>query len=339
MPAERRRRDRFAAAAVLLIAAAWAGAAVAQRAGNESVSGDEAWLDAVLATPNYKTPVLPDNAIATAPGLEQPVPAPQFTLNALVPLVFNSNPEFRSSGGPQSFDASPVARLGWATQLGELPLRFSGAAGLEFERYPNAGDADIDYLRTSARLQYTPGDSQDFSPFFSYVPRQDFDPTLSNNFATRQDLNLGIDKVFAFDGNFNRIASGGSATPVWSLGFSAGVQRRFRDPPPQSYALFFVPSASCVISDQWNVSFSVPLTRRWFDQMDGFTQRNFTAEPVGVLEYIVPSAWLGGTDRAPLFGNPSVDLLVFHERNWSNLGAASYGQWVAGLVFKTGWRF
>jgi hypothetical protein len=37
------------------------------------------------------------------------------------------------------------------------------------------------------------------------VPRLDFDPTFANNFATRQDLNLGVDKVFNFDGDFNRV--------------------------------------------------------------------------------------------------------------------------------------
>jgi hypothetical protein len=36
------------------------------------------------------------------------------------------------------------------------------------------------------------------------VPRLDFDFTFANNFATRQDLNLGIDKVFNFDGAFDR---------------------------------------------------------------------------------------------------------------------------------------
>ena len=103
-------------AATLGLAGCWAGVAMAQPGGNESLVGDQGLIDAILATPNYKTPVLPDNAFATAPGLEQPIPAPQFTLNVLAPLFFNSNPEFRSSGGPQSFEASPVARLGWASR-------------------------------------------------------------------------------------------------------------------------------------------------------------------------------------------------------------------------------
>jgi hypothetical protein len=60
---------------------------------------------------------------------------------------------------------------------------------------------------------------------------------------------------------------------------------------------------------------------------------------VGILEYVIPGAWLGGADRARFFGNPAVDLLVFHEQNWSNLGAANYRQWLAGIVFKAGWRF
>ena len=37
----------------------------------------EVRLDAVLATPNYVTPVPQDNLIATTPGLEQQTPRPQ----------------------------------------------------------------------------------------------------------------------------------------------------------------------------------------------------------------------------------------------------------------------
>jgi hypothetical protein len=53
-------------------------------------------------------------------------------------------------------------------------------------------------------------------------------------------------------------------------------QRPFRDPAPQSQSLFYNPSASCVISEQWNASFSMPITRRWFDAISGLSQRNLT---------------------------------------------------------------
>src|SRR6516162_3420695 len=143
--------------------------------------GQDSMFDAILATPNYKTPVLPDSGLALAPAL------------------YNSNAQFLSSGGSKTLEGSPLVRLGWASQLFDTPIRVSGAASLETERFVNAPGAAIDYIRTSARAQYiNPENDQDFSPFLSYVPRLDFDPTFANNFTTRQDLNLGVDKGFNF---------------------------------------------------------------------------------------------------------------------------------------------
>ena len=239
-------------------------------------------------------------------------------------------------------EGSPLVRLGWASQLFDTPIRVSGAASFETERFVNAPGAAIDYIRTSARAHYVnPENDQDYSPFLSYVPRLDFDPTFTNNFATRQDLNLGVDKVFNFDGDFNRVPFSGSssAATVWSLGFAAGAQRRFRSPAPQSYALFGKPSPSYVISEQWNASVSMPITRRWFDMFNEVSQRNLTWEPTGVVEYVIPADWLGGAEAAPRWGNPAIDFVAGLERNWSNISGREYTQWRVGLVFKTGWRF
>ena len=330
--------------AILVLGATQGRSAIAQTANSNAglEGGQDGLLDAILGTPNQKTPVPQDNILATAPGVEQPARTPQFTLNVLAPAVYNSNAQFLSSGGSQTLEGSPLVRLGWASQLFDTPIRVSGAASLETERFVNAPDAAIDYICPSARAQYiNPQNDQDYSPFLSYVPRLDFDPTFANNFATRQDLSLGVDKVFNFDGYFDRIpaASNSSTATVWSFGFSVGAQRRFRDPSPQSYAFFFNPSASYVISEQWNASFSIPTTRRWFNTMNGISQRNLTWEPTGVVEYVIPSGWLGGTDAARMLGTPAVDFVAGVERNWSNVSAAAYTQWVAGLVLKTGWRF
>ncbi len=309
--------------------------AVAQPGGG---SGEDGLIDAILATSNQKTPVPQDNEFATAPGLEQAARQPQFTFNALAPLFYNSNPEFRSSGGPQSLEGSPVARLGWASQLLGTPLRVSGVASLEWERFPNANAASVDYFRSSARMQYiNPGDDQGFSPFFAYVPRMDFEPTIGDNFATRQDVNFGFDKTFNFDGGFNRVpaAANSSSDTVWSFGYSITGQRRIRNLAPQSWAIIFAPSAAWVISPQWNASLAMPLTRRWFNG----ASRDLTVEPIGILEYIIPGGWLGGGHGATLLGNPAVDFLAFHERNWSTEASFEYGQWRAGVVLKAGWRF
>jgi hypothetical protein len=78
---------------------------------------------------------------------------------------------------------------------------------------------------------------------------------------------------------------------------------------------------------------------RGFDTINGVSQRNLTWEPTGVVEYVIPANWLGGADAARWSGNPAIDFVAGMERNWSNVSGREYTQWIAGLVFKTGWRF
>jgi hypothetical protein len=51
-----------------------------------------------------------------------------------------------SSGGSPALEGSPLVRLGWRSQLFDLPIRISGAASLETERFTNAPGAAIDYI-------------------------------------------------------------------------------------------------------------------------------------------------------------------------------------------------
>ena len=83
----------------------------------------------------------------------------------------------------------------------------------------------------------------------------------------------------------------------------------------------------------------MPITRRWFEAAGGVGFNDLTLEPVGVIEYIIPSNWLGGARTAQILGNPAVDGVVLYERNWSTVSSFEYGQWLAGIVFKAGWRF
>ena len=63
--------------AVLLLSAA-RGLAIAQTVNSNAglEGGQDNLFDAISATPQQKTPVLPDNVFATAPGLERAVPSP-----------------------------------------------------------------------------------------------------------------------------------------------------------------------------------------------------------------------------------------------------------------------
>src|SRR6516165_12738717 len=101
-------------ASVLFTIAVQNGFAIGQTANSNAglEGGQDGLFDAILATPNYRTPVLPDGGIATAPGLEQAVPAPQFTLNVLAPALYNSNAQFLSSGGSKTLEGQPACSLG-----------------------------------------------------------------------------------------------------------------------------------------------------------------------------------------------------------------------------------
>jgi hypothetical protein len=82
--------SQTAALVALLIAAVGQGHPASAQTANSNAGlqgGQGSMFDAILATPNYRTPVLPDSALATAPGLEQAVPTPQFTLNLLAPAL------------------------------------------------------------------------------------------------------------------------------------------------------------------------------------------------------------------------------------------------------------
>ena len=146
----RLRLPRLALFAAALLPALRVGFAVAQTASSNAglEGGQDHLFDAILATPNARTPVPQDNVYATAPGLEQPVRTPQFTLNVLAPALFNSNAQFLSSGGSKTLEGSPLVRLGWASQLFDTPIRLSAGASLETDQ-----DAVTDQLHQDAEPQ------------------------------------------------------------------------------------------------------------------------------------------------------------------------------------------
>lgn len=136
------------------------------------------------------------------------------------------------------------------------------------------------------------------------------------------------------------IAAATSAETVWSFGLTAFAQRREREPRLSSDALFLIPSASWVISENWNASFAVQLLGRWFDADPfGEKRRDWEAQPIATLEYIVPASLFGGDRFANLIGRPAIDLQGSHLDVWSTAPGASYGQWEASATIKFGWRF
>jgi hypothetical protein len=331
----------LAIAAALLVPAR----ALAQtgQASDASVDAQEARTDALLGTLNSSTPEPLTNLYATAPGLEQQIPAPQWRVNLLAPLAYNSNAEEIARGGTQTFASSPFGGVSWAAPLGSLPFRVTLNASSVFNRYFEASSADNNRVTVSGRLQYVdPGNDQAFSPYFAIVPRWSYDASLSDLTESRQDFNLGINKRFNFDGSFRPLAISGdtSAETVWSLGLTAFIQRRLRDPQLSSSAAFVIPSLSYVISKDWNASLAVEFLGRWYDpNMVGATNRDFEALPIGTLEYVIPTSFLGGDRMAKILGRPAVDLQGSHLNVWSTAPGVTYNQWQAQAAIKMGWSF
>ena len=308
--------------------------------------GEDARTDAMFATP-YRFGVVPqDNLFATTPGLEQRAHPQRFVFNVLLPFTFNSNPEELNTafgGGTNTAQFSPLAGASFSSQLFDLPFRLTAGVQAEIERFTQAPTVDFDKLRVSGRLQYVDAaNDQGYSPYIAYAPRWDFAPFYQTWLETRQDLNFGVNKTFNYDGNFRRVAFSGNtlAETVWSFGVTTFIQRRFLNPEPSSWAFFFIPSATYVISDNWNVSLGLDFMNRRFDSIQGgISEQDFFLQPILTLEYVLPSAWFGSERTASLVGRPALDFQVAYERNWSNVPAFDFSTWYAGAALKMGWRF
>ena len=310
---------------------------------------DDALKDAMLATPNAATPAPLSNLYATAPDLEKQIAVPQIRANVLLPLAWNSNADELSHGGTSSGEASPFANLSWSTPVGTLPLRATLSGFAESDRYFQTPEMDLDKAGLSARLQYVnPANDQAFSPYFTFAPRWDFAPTFGSQLSARQDFNLGFNKRFNFDANFQQVpfAPDTSASTVWSLGLTAFVQRRLREPQVSSDAVFVIPSVSHVINNNWNASFAVEFLGRRFDQRNlvGFDQdnlglatRDYEVHPIITVEYVIPAQFLGGEKNARLMGRPALDLQASYLRVWSDGLAGGFEQWKGVAALKMGW--
>jgi len=346
-PFDRKRRYEGSSLALLSFALLVAAVSpVAAQHTSAHTDGEAARTDAMFGTPDRYGVVPQDNLFATTPGLEQQARQQRFTFNVLVPFSFNSNPEELNTafgGGTNTAEFSPIVGLSFSSPLFDLPFRVTANVRAEVDRFTQAPSVDFDKVGGNARIQYVdPTNDQAYSPYIVYAPRWDFTPFYQSWFETRQDLSFGVNKTFNYDANFRRVAFSGNtlAETVLSFGVTTFIQRRFSNPAPSSWAFFVIPSATYVISDQWNVSLGLDFLRRAFDSFQGgFAEEDWFLQPIATLEYVLPSAWFGSDRNATLLGRPALDFQAAYERNWSNVPAFDYSAWHVGVALKLGWRF
>jgi hypothetical protein len=329
---------------VLTVALAALAAPVAAQVGGHD-DASQARSDAMFGMHGY-TPVPQDNVFATAPGLEQQARQSTFAFNILAPISYTSNALAGPSGVPTDQSSAvfrPSAGLSWATPVFDLPFRFTASVRAEVDRFTQVPSADFDKVALSGRLQYVDrANDQEYSPYVAYAPRWSYMPFYQGWLQTRQDLNFGVNKTFNYDANFRRVAFAANtlADTTWSFGVTAFIQRRFADPPPGSWAFFVLPSATYVITEQWNLSVGLDVMHRGFDALQGGpAEEDWLLQPIATLEYVLPSAWFGSDRNAALIGRPALDFQVSYERNWSNNPTFDYSAWNLGAALKVGWRF
>lgn len=321
-------------------------ASAAGRVAAQHTDAQEGRIDAMFGTPDRYGVTPQDNIFATTPGLEQQARRSTFTFNILAPISYNSNVGLPPSGVPtdqNSAEFSPVVGLSWATPVFDLPFRFTANVRAEVDRFTQVPSADFDKVALSSRLQYVdPANDQAYSPYIAYASRLAYTPFYRDWLQTRQELSLGVNKTFNYDVNFRRVAFSGDtlAETTWSFGVTTFIQRRFSNPAPSSWALFVIPSATYVISEQWNLSLGVEFMRRAFDSYQGGSaDEDWLLQPIATLEFVLPSAWFGSDRNAALVGRPAIDFQVAYERNWSNNPTFDFSAWHVGAALKLGWRF
>ena len=101
-----------------------------------------------------------------------------------------------------------------------------------------------------------------------------------------------------------------------------------------------IPSATYVITQQWNLSLGLEFMRRSFDSYMGSpVEEDWLLQPIATLEYVLPSAWFGSERTATMLGRPALDFQMAYERNWSTVPLFDFSAWNVGAALKLGWRF
>jgi hypothetical protein len=339
----RRAKTRIGAAFVAAFASLSALPAFAQaQRGDVGSDANDARTDAMFAMPNLSTPAPLDNLYATSPELEAQIPAPRLSASGLLPLGWDSNPQQVQSGGTPTWETSPLANVSLSAPIG-APFRFTATGVGELNNYFSASDVNVQRLGGSARLQYVdPNDDQAFSPYVAIAPRQQWALPESGLNEVRTDFNVGFNKRFNFDGDFQRVAAAPdtSAQTVWSLGLTVFGQVRDRDPRLSSDAVFVIPSLSRVLTPELSAAFAIEFLGRWYEpDRFGEASRDYEAMPIATVEYAIPATLLGGEQMAKILGRPALDVQGSYLKVWSTVPGVTFGQWEAQAAIRMGWRF
>ena len=223
-PSERqwRREQPSTTLAVAILSVALLGVPVNFAAAQHSDAhsdGNAARTDAMFGTPDRYGTTPQDNIFATTPGLEQQARRSQFTINGLLPMFYNSNADLAPVNGPPAPTRRSSARC-WALRgrrrCSTCRPGLRRTCGQRSIALPRPGSHR---WRPRSRQGRPVGPAaihrSDQRPEFLallLLRRRALDSTASSGrLPTRQDLNLGLNKTYNFNGRLR--ARGVLATP------------------------------------------------------------------------------------------------------------------------------
>ena len=277
-----------------------------------------------------------DAAEARKAANAPPAAPKEFSVRINAPLYYNSNILLGQSG----LEGNPEIALGWSPNWTSLPFKPTVKLKEESDRYTNVPQASQDQASGSFRLSYFDAtDDQAWAPFFSYKLEAIYGATFSPWLETKNDFNLGFDKLFSFDDNFRPLpdAANSRGVATWTLGLTAYVQRRVRTSPSNSLALYVVPSATYVPSSDWIISLTMETWERWYQSVlaKPISRRDFEINPILAIAYD-PSTLLGGHNA---LGSPQIALEIGFDNRSSSVVNKSFKQWTLGPVLSVKWKF
>jgi hypothetical protein len=151
----------------------------------------------------------------------------------------------------------------------------------------------------------------------------------------------GVDKMFNFGADWRRLPpqADSESDAVYSLGFTARVQQRLRDPSPASVALIAGPWATWCINDNWSATLEVDAVGRWYRADAGLREHSWLVNPQFTLAWTPGADRFGGSARRRALGKPEIDLQISYARLDSNVQGNSFRQWQVGPTLLARWWF
>ena len=262
----------------------------------------------------------------------------EFQVNLVLPVYWQTNVQDTPRGGPGAVETNPSVDVRWSRRLDDVPIRLAVRIGADITRYSRfqSENGDDAYIGTSATYSDA-NDDQALAPYVSYRVKTLSGPALADWYETRNEFNVGITKTLNLDADLAMLPAGANTAKdaSWSVSAGAAIQRRLRNPGPDSTAETITIGVSWVEMDSLAINVGTEIVWRSYDSImtrsgNNLAEQRFTVDPV------ISVVWDAGSVD-PLL--PKLGLSLAFEHEASSKTGTAYQQWTMGPFLAARWRF